>query len=184
MSDVDDRRAREAARRVRESVERSEKALAIRPSLGRKTARSRTVLEEGLRCEITEGRWTLTSDISEKAGGTGAGPDPGVLARAAFGSCLAMAYAQWAARLEVTITRITIEVEGDFDAGAQYGVSDAPPGYSEVRYAVTVVSPDPEERVREAIDRAERHCPNLDVFARAQPLVRSLEIIDATPEGS
>jgi uncharacterized OsmC-like protein len=167
---------------MREAFMRSEKALSIRPILGLKTARSRTVLEEGFRCEITEGRWTLTSDLGEKGGGTGAGPDPGVLARAALGSCLAMAYAQWAARMEVTLSRITIDVEADFDAGAQYGVSAAPPGFAEVRYAVVVVSPDPADKVREVIDRAERHCPNLDVFARAQPLVRSLTVLDSLPE--
>lgn len=173
---------RDGARRVRESFARSEKALGIRPSLGKKTARSTTVLEEGVRCEVKEGRWSITSDISEKAGGTGAGPDPGVLARAALGSCLAMAYAQWAAHLDVTVERITVEVEADFDAGAQYGVTDVPPGYTEVRYSVVVVSPDPEARVREAIDRAERHCPNLDVFARAQPMKRALTIVDSVPE--
>ena len=114
--------------RIRQSFARSEKALRIRPTLGHKTVRSRTVLADGLRCDTTEGRWTLSSDISDKAGGTGTAPDPGVLIRAALGSCLAMAYAQWAARHEVTLERIEVDVEGTFDAGAQYGVSSAPAG--------------------------------------------------------
>ncbi len=87
-----------------------------------------------------------------------------------------MAYALWAAKLGVPLQRLEIETQADFDAGAQYGVTDAPAGYSEVRYTVKVESPASEEDVRRLLDEAERHCPYYDVFGRAQRLARTVEI--------
>ena len=50
---------------------------------------------DGTTCEVTEGKWSLTADLSEKIGGNGLGPDSGVLGRAAFGSCAAASYVLW-----------------------------------------------------------------------------------------
>jgi uncharacterized OsmC-like protein len=122
---------------IRTTIERSIKALQLRPALGNKTAVSKIRIDEGLTCRIEEGRWTLTSDLSEAAGGNGMGPDPGVLGRAALGSCLAMGYVMWAAVREVPISGVEVEVQTDFDVGAQYGLGEAPAGYTEVRYRVS-----------------------------------------------
>jgi uncharacterized OsmC-like protein len=162
--------------RIRTAFERSAQAIRLRPSIGAHTAVSRVVVQQGVRCEIEEGRWKLVSDLSEKAGGGGDGPDPGVLGRAAFGSCLAMAYVQWFAHLGVPLDRLAIEVQADFDAGAQYGVGDSPPGYTEVRYHVAVVSGAPAAEVERALDEAEKHCPYWDVFARPQALRRTFDV--------
>jgi uncharacterized OsmC-like protein len=167
--------------RIRIAFERSAKAIALRPSVGKHTAVSKVTVQGGVLCEIQEGRWKLVSDLSEKGGGTGQGPDPGVLGRAAFGSCLAMAYVLWAANLGVPLERLEIEVQADFDAGAQYGVTDSPAGYSEVRYTVIVESPAREDEVRRLLDEAEKHCPYYDVFGRAQKLARTVEI--SQPQG-
>jgi len=166
-----------ALERLRTAFERSVQALSLRPSVGLHTAVSKVTVRDGVRCEIEEGRWKLVSDLSEKAGGTAAGPDPGVLGRAAFGSCLAMAYVQWAANLGLPLERLEIEVQADFDAGAQYGVTDTPPGYTEVRWRVTVASPAPEAEVLRVLDHAEKHCPYLDVFTRAQRVRRSVDVL-------
>lgn len=162
--------------RLRTAFERSAKAISLRPSVGLHTAVSKVSVRDGVLCDIEEGRWKLVSDLSEKGGGTGAGPDPGVLGRAAFGSCLAMAYVQWSVKLGVPLDRLEIEVQADFDAGAQYGVTDSPAGYTEVRYRVAVESGAPADDVRRVLDEAEKHCPYFDVFARAQTIRRSLDI--------
>jgi hypothetical protein len=91
------------ARAQREGVEPS--------ALGRQgTAVTRVRLVDGLACEIEEGAWKLVADMSPKSGGEGKGPNPGILGRGALGSCLAIGYAMWAARLGVPLTSLEVEV--------------------------------------------------------------------------
>jgi uncharacterized OsmC-like protein len=157
-------------------AERSIRALSLRPEIGIKTSVSRVRVRDGLTCDIEEGRWKIVADLSEKAGGNGEGPDPGVLARGALGRCLAMGYVISAAMRGVPLGSVEVEVHADFDIGAQYGLGNAPPGYTEVRYTVSIESPAPEEEVMGVLEEAESRSPYFDVFTRAQKLVRSVEI--------
>ncbi|HET9265125.1 MAG TPA: OsmC family protein [Vicinamibacterales bacterium] len=162
---------------IRTILERKVKAVTLRPSVGQNTARTTVRLKPGLECEVTEGPWSLTVAMSEKSGGTGAGPNPGVIGRGALGSCLALGYAMWAARLGVRIDALEVEVEADYDSRGELGVADdVPPGYTQVRYLVTVASPASEEDVRRVIDTADRYSPYRDVFARAHDVRRQLRI--------
>jgi uncharacterized OsmC-like protein len=163
--------------RIRRAFERSARALTLRPALGRSTGVSRTRVRHGLTCDVEEGPWKLVADMPEQAGGSAAGPTPGVLGRAALGSCLAMTYMMHAAKLGVPISTLEIEVQTDYDDGALFGVSDVPPGYREVRYAVTVESSAPEADVRRVLDEGDAHSPYLDVFARAQACRRTVHIV-------
>ena len=80
------------AEKLKYSVERSIKALSLKPSLGIGTGISRTRIKNGLTCEIEEGKWKFVADMPESIGGNAEGPTPGVYGRAAFGSCLAIGY--------------------------------------------------------------------------------------------
>jgi uncharacterized OsmC-like protein len=165
---------------LREILERNARAVSLRPALGLHTASSTVRLKPGLECEVEEGPWKLTVGISEKSGGTNAGPSPGVLGRAALGSCLAVTYAMWAARLGVALDTLEVRVEADYDSRGELGVSDeVPPGYTQVRYHVTVASAAPEEDVRRVIDTADKYSPYRDVFARAHDVRRELTIVTA-----
>jgi uncharacterized OsmC-like protein len=161
------------AKRIREALERSVKAISLRPSIGLGTGVSRARLVRGLAVEITEGPWKLSSDMPEGAGGEASAPTPGVYGRAALGSCLAMGYAMEAAKAGIAI---------DYDDGALFGISAHPPGYLEVRIAVTIATSAPEEAVRQVIDKAEAHSPYLDIFRRAQSCSRTLQIVPAAEE--
>jgi uncharacterized OsmC-like protein len=165
--------------KVRTAFERSAKALSLRPSLGRATGVSRTRIREGLTCEIEDGRWKLAADMPAQVGGDGSAPTPGVLGRAALGSCLAIGYMMHAAKLGVPIAALEVEVQADYDDGALLGVSESPPGYLEVRYTVTVESSAPESDVRRVLDEGDAHSPYLDVFRRAQKCTRFVQIVSA-----
>jgi uncharacterized OsmC-like protein len=96
--------------------------------------------------------------MTDKYGGTNAGPNPGVLGRGALASCLALGYAMWAARLRVSIDALQVEVQADYDVRGELGVNDeVTPGYGAVRYIVTVESSAPEADVRHLIDTADRY---------------------------
>jgi uncharacterized OsmC-like protein len=166
---------------IRETLERNARAVSLRPAIGRKTGRTAVHLKPGLTCEITDGTWTLTASMGAAAGVTPVAPGPGTLGRGALGSCLALGYAMWAARLGVPLDAVDVVVEADYDTRGELGVSDdVPPGYTEIRYIVTVASRAPEADVRKVIDTADRYSPYLDVFTRAQDVRRELRIVEAT----
>ena len=158
---------------IRAIAERNIQLLALKPSRGHLTCATRARLVDGLRCEIEEGPWKLAADMPAKVGGDETAPTPGVLGRAALASCLTIGIAAWAARLGVPIDALEVEVHADFNARGELGIGDGvPPGYTEVRYAVSIQSPAPADAVDQLLDLAERHSPYLDVFGRAVALKR------------
>lgn len=161
---------------IKYKFERAEKALTLKPSLGIDTAVSVTKIEQGVACVSREGPFELRTDLPEGAGGKGSNPTPGVLGRAALGSCLAMSYMLWASKLDIPIDEVEVHVEADYDDGAMYGISDAPPGYTEIRYLVKVKSSAPEADIMSMITTADKHGPYLDVFSRGQTCLRTIEI--------
>ena len=173
MNDVD---------KIRMALERNAKAVSLRPAVGQGTAVTKVRLRHGLACDVEEGAWRLTVGMSEKSGGSNAGPNPGIYGRAALGSCLAIGYAMWAARLGVPLDALEVEVQADYDTRGELGVSDeVPPGYSAVRYKVRVESAASETDVLRVLDTAEKYSSYRDVFARALPLRREVHITTSAP---
>jgi uncharacterized OsmC-like protein len=164
--------------RIRTAFERNVKALSLRPSIGRGTAVTKARLREGLTCEIEDGPWRLVADMGEKHGGAAAGPNPGVLGRGALASCMVVGYAMWAARLGVRLETLEVEVQTDYDARGEYGVDDdVAPGYTRMRWIVTVESEAPEADVMSVLEKAEKHSPYLDLFRNPQDLRREVRVV-------
>jgi len=161
---------------IRTAFTRIESLLTTEPARGRDTAVTRVRIGDGLRCEISEGAWQLVADMPKNVGGSETAPTPGVYGRAALGSCLAIGYSMWAAKLGVPIEAVEVEIQADFDSGALFGVADVPAGYSEVRYSVSVVSSASTADVTAVLDEADRHSPYLDVFSRAQSVRREVHV--------
>jgi uncharacterized OsmC-like protein len=171
----------EGAERVREVLERSVKAVTLRPAVGRGTAVTKVRLGPGLACEVVDGPWRLTVGAPETYGGANDAPNPGVYGRTALGSCLAVGYGMWAARLRVPLDALEVEVQADYDARGELGVADdVRPGYTEVRYIVRVESPAPEADVLRVLDTAERYSSYWDDFANPVPLRREVHITATT----
>jgi uncharacterized OsmC-like protein len=167
----------ERAERIRTAIERNVKAVTIRPGIGQGTAVTRVRSLDGLKCEIEEGPWKLTADMSEKTGGDNTAPNPGVLGRGAFGSCLVICYMTWAARLGVPIAGVEVEVQADYDVRGEYAVADVRPGYLQVRYIVTVESDAPEADIMRVLDEADAHSSYIDVFRDPGDLRREVHIV-------
>ena len=164
--------------RIGAILERNATAVSLRPSLARGTAITRAYLKTGLACEVEEGPWKFTVGMSEKSGGGNEGPNPGVLGRGALGSCLAIGYAMWAARLGVPIDYLDVAVEADYDRRGELGVADdVPPGYLQVRYYVTIRSRAPEAEVRRLVEIADKYSSYRDVYARAHDVRGDVRIL-------
>ena len=153
--------------------ERNVQTLSRKPSRGLLSVATKARLVDGLRCEIEEGPWRLAADLPVKVGGGDTAPSPGILGRGALASCLAIGIARWSARLNLPIEALEVEVEANFDARGELGMSrEIRPGYGEVRYAVSIRTPAPDGALEQMLDLAERHSPYLDNFGRAIPLRR------------
>lgn len=162
---------------IRTAFERNKKALELRPSKAKGTAVTKVRVRDGTTCEIESAHWKFTADVGTAQGGNDAGPGPGIFERAALGSCLAIGYVTWGAYLGVPIEHVEIEVESDFDARAQFGIGDEPPGFKALRYRVWIESPASEEEILKVLDAADKHSPVRDDFARAIPIEREVEIV-------
>lgn len=163
--------------KLKGSFDKVFRALSQKPSLGQTTHVSTTRLRRGLCCEIREDGWRFEADMPEQAGGQGEAPTPGMLGRAALGSCLAISYMLWASRRDVPVTDLKVEIQADSDDGGLFGTADIAPGYAQVRYCVTVESSASEEAVIAVLDEAERHSPWLDVFTRPVDCRRQVRLV-------
>jgi len=158
-------------------IERNQKALRLRPSIGMGTATTKVRVRSGVTCDIEDGRWKLVADESVGDGGAGLGPDSGVFGRAALGSCLAMGYVMWADYLGIPVDNVEVIIEADYNAAAMFAVDESsPPGWSAVRATAHISSPAPEEDVQRLFDQANRYSPLLDDFTRAVPVSAELKV--------
>lgn len=150
------------------ALERLEHAVERRPGFGIGTHVSVTTSTDRLRCATREGEHITRSDLSHGLGGDGSAPTPGVLLRAALGSCVAMSYRLRAARHGIDLGNIVVTVEAESElAGMLYCDASAPPGYTQIRYHVDVESSASPDAVMRIIDEGDRLSPLLDVFTRA-----------------
>ena len=167
---------------IRDAIERNARVVALRPSAGQGTAVTRVRLRPGLACDVEDGPYRFTVGMSEKYGGSDAGPNPGVFGRGAVGSCLAVGYAMWAARLGIPVDALEVEVHADYDVRGELAVDDGvPPGYLAMRYVVSVTSPASEADVLRLLDTADRYSSWRDVVTRAVSLRREVRFTAAGP---
>ncbi len=167
---------------IRIALERNVKVISARPSVGQGTAVTRVTLRPGLACEVEDGPWKFAVGMTEKYGGVNNGPNPGVYGRAALGSCLAIGYSMWAARMGVPIRSLSIEVQAVYDVRGELGVSDdIRPGYERMHYIVSVETEAPDAAVHAWLEKAERHSSWLDDIRNPVPVSRELRL--TRPEG-
>ena len=168
--------------RIAAAVTRLEAAVERRIGFGRATNTASITLVDGLRCRSEEGAWSIDSDLPTGLGGSGSAPTPGVLLRAALGSCLAMGYRLRAARrcIPVRSIRVTVESDSEID-GMLRTTSTAPPGFTTIRYHVELDTSAPAEEIEAMVDEADQLSPMLDAVGRANRLRRSLSIVDGGP---
>jgi uncharacterized OsmC-like protein len=162
---------------IREIAERNVKTLTLKSERGHLTGITTARIEDGLRCVIEDGSWRFAADMPVKAGGEETAPTPGTLGRGALASCIAIGIAAWAARRNIPIEALQVEVQADFDARGELGMDDRiPPGYKDVRYVISIDSPAPADVVTELVETAERYSPYVDVFSRTQTMTRSIRL--------
>lgn len=163
---------------IKAALERNVKVVTARPSVGQGTAVTKVTLHPGLACDVEEGPWRFNVGMTEKYGGENTGPNPGVFGRAALGSCLAIGYGMWAARLGIPLRALTVEVRARYDVRGELGIDQSVrPGYADIVYVVTVDTDAPDADVQRLLDTADRHSSWLDDLRNPVPVSREVRIV-------
>lgn len=137
------------------------------------TFRSSTTLGPGYRCEAEFRKHSVVVDEPPSIGGTNEGPNPIELYLGSMATCQAIAYRIWAEYLDIAMEAVEVDIEGDIDLSALFGISErARPGYAAIRLDVRFSGPDTAERYDELARAVEQACPLLD--SARQPVDVSL----------
>ena len=162
---------------MKQALERSTKAVTMRPAVGQYTHKNTAVIEGGARCRVQEKKFDFVVDVPPSIGGGGAGPTPGALARSALTSCVAIGIKLWAARAELPVTYVEVRLEADVDARGELGVDDdIAPGFLNMTLIIDVKSPAPSAEVEAVIARSLKYSPLFDIFSNEQNIRMNFNI--------
>ncbi len=128
----------ERDQRIQAAQLRAAEILTARPDKARSTNATTCVVGEGLACRIKQGDNDLLADLGPGMGGDALAPSPSFLARAAIGSCVAIAIKMLAATRGLTFDAVHVTVETDFDDRGLFGIagSPAPPLATHISIAI------------------------------------------------
>ena len=163
--------------RYKVCFERSKKAIELRPAVGRETMSTTCrVAADTLAGEISGDGFTFRTDAAEEEGGEGLTPSPGVLVRGGMAACCAIDVVIYAAVHGISIGDVEVEVQADWDGRGMFGLADVSPGYTALRYIVTVESSAPEAEIMAMLDELDRNAHLLSVAREAVPVAREVRI--------
>lgn len=134
------------------------------PASGKVTLKARTVTEGQFR-NLTFIRDLLPVIIDEPPHllGENTAPNPSESVLAALGACLAVGYMANASFRGISLSEITIELEGDIDVSAVWGLGDTPAekvaGFTAVRVKAHLVGDASREQLAEIVASADRWSP-------------------------
>jgi uncharacterized OsmC-like protein len=161
---------------IKTAFERGETALRLKPGLARKKSITTVKIDDRLKCTIEEGDWKILSDLGENRGGGNEAPNPGTLIRGALGSCIAMGYRIWAAKMNVDIGKIAVNIEAEFDSRGEYGIDNISPGYSSINCNVELETEENFENVLKVLDTAEVNSSIHHLFKFGTRVARTINI--------
>ena len=118
-------------------------------------------------------------DYAEAAGGENQAPNPIELLLSAFGACVEAAFYEFALHEGLTITSLSVDVEGTLDLRGLFMIDDVSAGFKDVKFTVRVESPDDEAKVRALAEKVIAHCPVVDSLKKPTPV--SGEIVITRP---
>jgi uncharacterized OsmC-like protein len=162
---------------LKDLYDRKARAMMKRPSFARGSGHAHVRAGALMSCDVDLGDRSLHVDMPAEDGGTASAPHPGQLMRASLGACLALGYKIWAARLEVPIDAVEVDVTCEYDARGQMGVDPAIAiGWQRMHIDVAIVSAAPEADVRRMVETADRLSPMLANIATSVERLHRLSV--------
>jgi uncharacterized OsmC-like protein len=181
---------RDSIRDLKDLYERKARAVTRRPELARNTGLVRVrsggqlspgQSSEALVCTVDEGGRSRAVELPGEEAQPRANPSPAELLRASLAASLAMGYRLWAARLEVAIAAVEVELRTDDDVRGQLLLdSDVGPGWQRIHVVVTISSGAPAGDLARVVDLANRHCLVLATLSREIDRAFHLRVVAPT----
>lgn len=140
--------------RIRDAQNRVIDVFKKRPQTALNTIQATALIEDGMRCEFSQGELRVVMDMPEIMGGEAAGPTPGFFARAGIAGCVSMGIKQTAVMAGAVFDSVAVDIETDFDDKASMGLSTASAAPIETRLTIRIKSNLPESEVSALVDKA------------------------------
>jgi uncharacterized OsmC-like protein len=129
----------------------------------------------GYRTEASVGpNAALAGDEPAELAGTGTGPSPEDLLLGAIGQCLIVGVAGAASARGVAIRALAVDVEGDVNLPAAYGVADGHPGFQAIRVTVHLDADADRLELDALVDHALRRAPIPNTVINPVPVTATL----------
>ncbi len=150
---------------VKQAVERLGEAIRTKPSIASATFRAVTTsAEDSVRTSSRIRGFEVAHDEPVELGGTNGAPNPVEAVLAALGSCQAIVYRAYASVLGLRLDEVRVDAIGDLDLRGLIGAAPVTAGLQRISFRTRIVSPEPEERLRELARIVEARCPVLETL--------------------
>lgn len=129
------------------------KHLTENPSQSLSTTTITGTVRDGLQCQVTQGRHSVSMDMGKAMGGNATAPSPGFFAKAGMVGCIAIATRMTAAREGLSIRSVHVEVETDSDTLAIFGLGGGNAAPLDTRVRIMIDSDEPDAQIDALVDR-------------------------------
>ena len=161
---------------VRDAQLRAISVFAKRPERAKVVDRGTAEVREGLSCTFRQDGRHLSIDMPMAVGGSEKGPSPGYFGRAAICGCLAIGIKMTAARENMHLEAVRVEIEQDWDNRGMLAMDGASPVPQDTRISIEVESPDDEKKLEEMVIRALALDPWFLAYRDAQPVRMAVSV--------
>lgn len=128
-------------------------------------------LGDDLRVAVEGGHGTIVTDMPKGVGGVAEHASPGWLLRAAVASCVATVIGMEAARADVSLSELVVEVDSESDdRGILRMADDVPVGPMSTSVRVHIAGAADAVLLEEIARRGAAHCPVCDALKRTVPV--------------
>ncbi len=148
------------------AIENDKKLAVVRP-------KTSTTIVAGTTTQVSvrSGTHEFTIDEPPALAGTNLAASPVEHLLASLGSCNAITYQLWAAKLGITVDTIEITLEGDLDVQGFFGLNpDVRAGFQSIDMAVKLTGPETDERYAHLTKLVNEHCPVFDNLTVGVPV--------------
>lgn len=154
-----------------------QEAVTADPANAQAQFRAHATAIDGPASSIRVNKHSFDQDEPEGFGGADAAPGPVDYALAGLASCQIVVYKYWAAKENVRLDSLKVDVEGDFDFRTMFGFDGGGrPGLSDVRVKVTISGPESEDTYAALQKQVDEHCPVLDLVSNPTPVSTTLVV--------
>ncbi|WP_170425276.1 OsmC family protein [Ruegeria arenilitoris] len=110
-------------------------------------------IHDGLQCQVTQGRHSVSMDMGKAMGGNASAPSPGFFAKAGMVGCIAIATRMTAAREGLSIRSVHVEVETETDTLAIFGLGGGNAAPLDTRVRIIIESDEPDAQIDALVNR-------------------------------